>query len=74
MFNARPWCSHNAASDRVLLVRVQGSVDRGAPELLPGLVELLGHDGAQHVPGVLCITGAYHAQGLLPLSRPDWLR
>lgn len=46
---------------------MQGSVDRGAAELLPGLVELLGRDGAQHVPGVLCVTCAYHAQRLLPL-------
>lgn len=57
-------------SVRVLLVRVQGSVDRGAAVLLPRLVELLGRDGAQHVPGVLFLAGAHPAQRLL-LSGAD---
>ena len=59
---------------RVLLVRVQGGVDRGAAELLPGLVELPGHDGAEHVPGVLHPASAHHAQGTFPLPGPQLRR
>lgn len=57
-------CLHHV-SVRVLLVRVQRSVDRGDAGLLPGLVELLGHDGAQHVPGILLLAGSHPAERLL---------
>lgn len=42
---------------RVLLVRMQGGVDRGLAQLPPGLVELPGHCDSEHVLGLLCAPG-----------------